>query len=291
MISLSLLRSREGKTRMIVPMLILQLTKSANSSSSLVRLNFLSHLLCEGLEYMEETLCAGLLNVRLGEFPFNRDVQLDSKRAATMLEYFRNCAQDGTAIFQTPESRCSLFLKRDEMALSEAAESCSIDKVLGELERFPVKDIIDESDELLKHKYQLVYAYGDRLFLPALSARCSAIRACLDAMQDDGVVRALLLDSRLAAVRAEETPESFLAELRLLPGSALDKARPKLVLEIATSVIEHPPRDLVWLDKLDSDERAAALSFMLDASEGIYIVKKFEKTKRGLFFICDLFLS
>ena len=137
-------------------MLILSLTESARKIKDvekrpLVRLNFLSHLLREGLEYMQEVLCSGLLSIHLGEFPFNREIELTPKRVGGMLQYFKDCAREGVAVFTAPESRCSLLLKQGEMALSQEEQSD-----LLELQRFPVIDILDESDEILKHKYQLV---------------------------------------------------------------------------------------------------------------------------------------
>ena len=143
-------------------MLILGLTELGSKITApgaerpLIRLNFLSHLLREGLEYMQEVLSTGLLSVQLGECPFNRDVELSPKRAGAVLQYYKDCARDGVAVFTAPESRCSLLLKRDEIVLSQREGWGSVSDLLLELQRSPVIDILDESDEILKHKFQLV---------------------------------------------------------------------------------------------------------------------------------------
>ena len=146
-------------------MLILGLTELGSKITApgaerpLIRLNFLSHLLREGLEYMQEVLSTGLLSVQLGECPFNRDVELSPKRAGAVLQYYKDCARDGVAVFTAPESRCSLLLKRDEIVLSQREGWGSVSDLLLELQRSPVIDILDESDEILKHKFQLVNSF------------------------------------------------------------------------------------------------------------------------------------
>ncbi len=60
----------EGKTRVMLPMLVLQLA----DGQQLVRATFLPALLSEAHSHLHRTLTASVLGVRLFEMPFDRDV-------------------------------------------------------------------------------------------------------------------------------------------------------------------------------------------------------------------------
>jgi hypothetical protein len=103
----------------------------------------------------------------------------------------------------------------------------------------------------------------------------------LDAIQDNNAVRAVLAsDERLAVVRPGESPDAFLAELRLLPGEALDAQRLNLVSAITDAIIDHPPHDLAWLRNLDARGIVDVRRFILDSSvdvEAVLPLGDFEK--------------
>ena len=54
-----------------------------------------------------------------------------------------------------PEHRLSLKLKSDELRLEGTKAASSVLQLLQALDEIPAIDILDESDELLRHKYQV----------------------------------------------------------------------------------------------------------------------------------------
>ena len=168
----------EGKTRVILPMLILDIGKphadTPSTERPIVRLHMLSPLLREGFDHLHSVLCGGILGRKLMRMPFHRDIQLTEPQVRVMHAHARFCQQEGGVVIVNPESRCSLYLKGFEL-IDEAAR-----KSLMALEDdLPWRDIIDESDAVLRVKYQLIYAVGNEEPLPALSERTAVGRLLL----------------------------------------------------------------------------------------------------------------
>jgi hypothetical protein len=65
-----------------------------------------------------------------------------------------------------PEHRLSMELKWHELRNNTNAEIQSMCCLLKKIEELCYYDIIDESDEVLRHKYQLIYAVGSCAQLP-----------------------------------------------------------------------------------------------------------------------------
>jgi Protein of unknown function (DUF3638) len=104
---------------------------------------------------------------------------------------------------------------------------------LKELLELPSVDILDESDELLKHKFQLVYAWGPQCPLPSLHERVMMVQHVLQVLCKDSEVRAELSGSlkrqwkpvdgvlENEAMSLTPHPERFgsLPSIRLIPGT------------------------------------------------------------------------
>ncbi|KAJ1474779.1 hypothetical protein T484DRAFT_1830922 [Baffinella frigidus] len=138
----------EGKTRVILPMLALHLS---SPSSPLLRVHFLSQLLAEAAEYLHACLTASLLNRRIFLLPFHRDVSLDLRRVRLMRQGLERCRAAAGFVCVAPEHRLSLDLKFHELTTHGAP--AAVLQLLEELAEVPFFDILDESDELLRHKY------------------------------------------------------------------------------------------------------------------------------------------
>ena len=170
----------EGKTRVILPMLILDFGKQSEDKPSdsterpIVRLHMLSPLLREGFDHLHSVLCGGILNHKLMLMPFHRDIQLTAPQIDVMHAHARYCQQEGGVFVVNPESRCSLYLKCFELS-DEAAQR----NLRAFEDALPWRDIIDESDAVLRYKYQLIYAVGNEGPLPALGERIAAGRLLL----------------------------------------------------------------------------------------------------------------
>ncbi|KAJ8606838.1 hypothetical protein CTAYLR_009177 [Chrysophaeum taylorii] len=177
--SVAQLNMGEGKTRVILPMLVLELSKMPHV---LVRLHFLSQLIGEAFAYLHKTLTGGLLNVALALLPFHRDVKVTEKQARLMYHALERVRDRRGAVCVAPEHRLSLRLKWIELwhATDPPGEQREVLESLSRLEKdLEYFDILDESDEILSHKYHLVYAMKAQQRLPAGDARWTIVEELL----------------------------------------------------------------------------------------------------------------
>jgi len=262
----SQLNMGQGKTRVILPMLVLELARPG--SDQIVRLNFLSQLLSEAYDFLHRSLTASLAFRRLVQLPFHRDVRLSALDVRRVLVFLERCRAAGGSVVVAPEQRLSLQLKW------HAARLAGNDALVAELTRLDGQlhfhDILDECDALLSHRFQLIYAIGSATLLPSGSIRWVAAQAVLRAVsRHDGRVCELLSRdnvSRRLSLLAERGAGSF-DDIRLLPGDELERHTPDLLRAQADDVIDHSPYQLRWLNEhRQGPARAAIVRFVTDPS-------------------------
>ena len=233
----------EGKTRIILPMLVLYLSQP----DRLVSLHFLSQLIDEAYYYLHRHLTASLMNRRLLRLPFHRDVKLTEQDVAIMHDCLVRCMEARGVVCVAPEHRLSLQLKWHEMRLA-SGKSNIVDK-LPILDALPYCDLFDESDEVLHHKYQLIYAHGHNVMLPAGKERWRSVQTTLRLVQTSPKVAAILKlpdVARRLTVRDKRGAGAF-DDLRLLAGPALETRLMPLSRALATSLLSDPPYHMRWL--------------------------------------------
>ncbi|KXZ49831.1 hypothetical protein GPECTOR_19g282 [Gonium pectorale] len=260
----------EGKTRVILPMLLLELA----DGTRVVRLNLLSTLLDEAHAHFQAHLAASVLRRKVFTMPFHRDVKITAAAARAMRASLQHCKQEGGMLLVAPEHRLSLQLKCHE--LRAAGEERAADfRALEELAALPYLDLLDESDELLHHRHQLIYGCGTFVALQAVHERSGAVQALLRVASrlavpppaaGAGPAPAPLLPPAAVALEPPEgrSPGAYCG-LRLLPGEALAAAAPGLTLRLARALLRDPPYELRWLT--NHPLRDSILRCITDASE------------------------
>ena len=192
----------EGKTRVILPMLILHWARrNSAGEQKLLRITALTALMHELFDFMHRHLCATVLLRRIFVMPFHRDVQLQVQDIQVMISSLDFCRQSGGVLLVAPEHRLSLQLKWHELRLQGETEKC---KLLSQLADMPVRDLLDESDEVLRHKYQLIYAVGSPMPLPQGPERWETATALLRVLQQSDRVSQLLHGKALREGRGED---------------------------------------------------------------------------------------
>jgi hypothetical protein len=154
-----------GKTRVLVPMLILELM----SSKSTGRLNMLPSIISEAMDYFRTVLVSSVPHVKLFSLPFHRGIPLDAMRARQLSDDMARCSEHLGCLVVTPQHRNSLLLKQYEGA--------SVD---GLKESFV--DIFDESAAILSPDNQQVYALGAQVPLPSGPCRWIVLQALITAL-------------------------------------------------------------------------------------------------------------
>lgn len=252
----------EGKTRVILPMLLLQLA----NREQLVRLHFLSPLLKDSYDFLHHTITASILCRRLYLLPFHRDVKPTPRNCSILLECLKRCQRSQGAICLAPEHRLSLHLKWHELGLSSDEGSQKLRSELESISQLPYFDIFDESDEVLHHKYQLIYAVGNCIPLPAGKVRWEAAGAALKQFQ---YIPSISRDFRafFRRTQREGRGSGIFDDIRISPGKELQKHRKRLLVKVASGLISDPPHHFRWLK--NHPLRRTLISFMTDRSKNL----------------------
>ncbi|KAI8839984.1 hypothetical protein BJ741DRAFT_677323 [Chytriomyces cf. hyalinus JEL632] len=236
----------EGKTRVIMPMILL-----AHSSKSLPRVTVLNPLLNEVFGHMQSVLTASILGLRIFQMPFHRQIGLDQVKIRKMIEFATLVRSAGGFLITTPEHQLSLNLKHQEMKMSGQQIKDSLGLYFLSLQ---FKDIVDESDAVLSHRYQLVYAVGNHTSLSDGSSRWCIVHVILDLLNTNPVLQNLL--SSEFVMRDSAVAKSQFQCLRLAPHIKGNVKQTRFLTELSKSIIqalvENPPYEMTWLKSAKS---------------------------------------
>lgn len=155
----------EGKSSVIVPMLAAALADGTH----LVRVVVLKPLLRQTEQVLSQRL-GGLLGHRVCHVPFSRKTVINSDTIGGISEIMADYCNSRGVVIVLPEEILSMKLMTREKIVSVRTLAAS---VLG-LQRFleaVCRDIIDESDEILGIKSQLIYPVGSQHMLDGRSDR------------------------------------------------------------------------------------------------------------------------
>ncbi|KAK5211702.1 hypothetical protein LTR41_003163 [Exophiala xenobiotica] len=176
---LVLLGMGEGKTSVILPMVV---TALANGSH-LVRVVVLKPLANEMLRQLSRSL-AGLCGRPVYYLPFSRSTVLTSETPHQLLDLYQECCQEEGVLLSLPEHQNSFRLVGADCLTGGdprlAAELIRVQKWLD----WNSRDILDESDELLKPGYELVYTNGEASILSGAPDRWVVALEILALLQD-----------------------------------------------------------------------------------------------------------
>eukprot|EP00798_Chlamydomonas_sp_ICE-L_P025429 gene25429-11089_t len=174
--------------------------------------------------HLHKHICASVLSRKVFVQPFNHDVQLTVSDVESMTSSLLHCQRTGGILIVAREHRLSLQLKAIELRAKGDTQVCSS---LNDLANLPYIDILDESDELLHHRYQLIYAVGARSALPARQQRAEAIQCLLHAVSHqmdssistDAILDCILCDDRdasefLGTLKLQDSQKDQLLALR-----------------------------------------------------------------------------
>jgi len=151
----------EGKSSVIVPMVACSLA----DGQTLVRVVVLKSLGPQMFQLLVDRV-AGLANRRVAYFPFSRQINLQSAADMTSVKsLYESCKVDASVLLVQPEHILSAKLLSIEKILVSSTDQKSRELASGalQLQRWleeNARDILDESDEELHVRYQLIYTMG-----------------------------------------------------------------------------------------------------------------------------------
>ncbi|GFH58370.1 hypothetical protein CTEN210_14846 [Chaetoceros tenuissimus] len=172
----------QGKTRVILPMLVLYFAHQGKFDR-IPRLHILNTLLGEFCEYFESALSASVMNIKLYTMPFRRDVEINESTISSMQDLVNRCMSDRGCLIVAPEHRLSMEMKVKELYLEK---SFDLHKRLELIVNTRWQDIFDEIDEILHYRYQLIYSIGNIEPLPQMNCRWTAAEILLQILIEKG---------------------------------------------------------------------------------------------------------
>ena len=160
--SVSQLNMGEGKSHVIVPLVATALA----DSQTLVRVVVLKALSRQMFQLLVERV-SGIANHRVFFLPFSRDVKATPQSIKTVRELLEECARVRGILVVQPEHILSLQLMviDSQILLSEGHQVEEVSQDLHAVQRWldsNARDILDESDELLHARYQLIYTRNEQ---------------------------------------------------------------------------------------------------------------------------------
>lgn len=165
----------EGKTQVIIPMMILNTIFSKHKT--IPRINLLSSLYEEARENMFKFLSVTGFQIPGFEIPFNRKVTLNKHNIYAVRDLM-NCFSGVAYVLMKRESRLSEILRYNEMALVKPNENITLEKMA--LLEGKTLDIFDEIDAMMTPKKSYIFSIGAKVELPSSTTRLEIMRECLE---------------------------------------------------------------------------------------------------------------
>lgn len=239
----------EGKTSVIVPMLCASLA----SEDQVCRVTVLTSIFKTNLNILRFAI-GGLLNRRIYTFPCRRNVQLTENTAEVMLSCLDECRKVKGVMLTVPEHRLSFSLFALDKILKKEIKLANWLLHIDNWLRYYCRDILDESDELLSVKNQLVYTIGSQKNIDGDSLRWTICQKVLQSVCDvaeelqERYENAIEFDP----IKQASLPEQF-TTFRLLNDDCLEEFKELVVEQLLDDFL-----------KLDGLERTLVKIFMTE---------------------------
>ena len=204
----------EGKSSVIVPIVVAVLADGAQ----LVRVIVPKALTTQMFHLLADRL-GGLVNRRIYFIPFSRFLEVDHQKVAALRKVMSECMKERGILVVQPEHILSLRLVSVEKQLPQAKDG-QLAELLLKLQRWlhsHSRDILDESDEILHVRYQLVYTIGLQQHMEGFPDRWTTTEQVLGLVNKHA---SSLRDLFPRAVEYECGPSGSFPHLRILHADA-----------------------------------------------------------------------
>ncbi|KAF3929730.1 hypothetical protein AA313_de0209692 [Arthrobotrys entomopaga] len=168
----------EGKSAVIVPTVVAALA----DTTKLVRSIIIKPLATQMFHLLVQRL-SGLCNRRIYFLPFSRELTLSATDVEAIRALYLDCMAEGAILLTLPEHLLSFKLMGlEKMIRGDLAVSAPLLDVQRWLD-INARDVLDESDEILHIRYQLIYTMGQQCALEGSNDRWTLIQEILDLLR------------------------------------------------------------------------------------------------------------
>ncbi|CAF0959459.1 unnamed protein product [Adineta steineri] len=245
----------EGKTSVILPMLAVSLP---SSSSNLVRIIILKSLFPTNYQSLRCKL-GGLINRRVFPFICRRDLNFTDEQIQSIHSRLRKALLNCDIMITSPEDILSYdLLTIDQCRRHFFATGKSMLAMQRWLKTY-ARDVLDESDEILHVKYQLVYTVGSQRQVDGGAERWNTIQSIL----------------KLVKQHAANISNEFDKDVCYKP-SERKSAFPQFRLQSSTpfrSLCEYIVKDWLRTRNYHENDEESILTFVMNVDVSIEIVK------------------
>ncbi|KAH0834182.1 hypothetical protein J3R83DRAFT_11491 [Lanmaoa asiatica] len=221
----------EGKSSVIVPIVVVDLA----DGDQLVRVIVPKALTVQMFHLLVDRL-GGLVNRRIYFIPFSRSLKVDHQKVTALREVMLECMKERGILVVQPEHILSLRLVSVEKQLPQAEER-QLANLLLQLQRWlhsHSRDILDESDEILHVRYQLVYTIGLQQHMEGFPERWTTTEQVLSLVNKHAFS---LREHFPLGVEYERGPSGSFAHLRILRADAGQKLISWIVQDVIDGLL------------------------------------------------------
>jgi hypothetical protein len=241
----------QGKSSVIVPIIAAVLA----NATQLVRVIILKPLTKQMFQLLVAKL-GSLLQRRIVYIPISRSLRLNVVQASQIQRLYEECMKDGAILLLQPEHILSFELMGFEQLASGSEE---LGTVMSQTQDWLYKnsrDILDESDEILSVRFELIYTIGIQRAIDFSPERWHIIQKVLELLPSVAI----------------DVQQRFPAGLELIPVSAgavpririlKPRASEDLLWSVAKRICEFGlPNVPVW--NLPGDTKSVLFNFLTD---------------------------
>ncbi|XP_063718133.1 uncharacterized protein LOC134845172 isoform X2 [Symsagittifera roscoffensis] len=163
----------EGKSSVIVPILVASIYLKKGCCPQVVVLGSLHPTNSQSLR----AKMGGVLDMRLLKLPFCRDLELSCEQMNNLSSYLSEHKKQRGFLVSTPEQMMSMQLKALEIFINGSSDQANSYHFFSKTHENIVRNILDESDDILSVKRQLVYTMGSQIVLDGNNQRWIVVQS------------------------------------------------------------------------------------------------------------------
>jgi hypothetical protein len=210
-------------------------------------------------DMLRQRICR-LSNRRLFYLPFSRDVQVDRGKIQTIIDVFKDCERIGGVLVCQPEHILSFQL----MGLHTLCHDGDTDesRLLLDAQNWlnqHSRDVLDESDEILSVRYQLIYTVGTAKPLRGQPDRWETLQEVFSLLRES---LARLASDFPEGLEAETTNADRFPRTRILSR----ECGHELMETIAHQIVMEEQMKSISFRSYPHDLRSVALRFLKDTA-------------------------
>jgi len=256
----------QGKTSVIVPIVAEELA----DGGQLVRVIVLKSLAMQMFHLLTMKL-GGMLNRRIVYMPISRSLKLNVHQGRQIRQMYGECMQSGSILLIQPDHLLSFELMGFERLLSGESE---LGNVLIETQDWlhaSSRDILDESDEILSVRKELIYTIGMQRAIDFSPERWNIIQHVLGLLGDSAPH---ILDQFPGGLEVTPAPLGGFPRLRILQTPAGEELLGTVARQLCADGLPGVP---VWT--LSEELKRALVIFLTDPKMSASALQALQESK------------